>query len=245
MPSTAVSPISPRTSRSPHACVVQPGVSAFGVEVHQHLASLEIGELHLVAGLVEESEGGSLLAGIEHGPSTLPGPVHARRVRMWHAAVRRRPEHPLEVLPCNYAEARRRSSVGTFFLVFFAVGVATLSFGFKFSGIEHLRRRGRHRPGLRTGPAGAWPTPSGPISGCHINPAVTMGFLVSGRMALVEAVGYWIAQFVGGIAGALVLWGVFSGSPIYSRHRQRSGRRRLRAPVHDQDQRRRRLFRPR
>jgi hypothetical protein len=30
MPMIAVSPTSPRTSRSPHACVVQPGVSAFG-----------------------------------------------------------------------------------------------------------------------------------------------------------------------------------------------------------------------
>jgi aquaporin Z len=57
----------------------------------------------------------------------------------------------------------------------------------------------------------------GPISGCHVNPAVTMGFLVSGRMDLEEAVGYWIAQFLGGIVGALVLWGVFSTSPLYSR----------------------------
>jgi aquaporin Z len=33
----------------------------------------------------------------------------------------------------------------------------------------------------------------------------------------VEAVGYWIAQFAGGIAGALALWGTFSTSPKYSR----------------------------
>lgn len=59
----------------------------------------------------------------------------------------------------------------------------------------------------------------GPVSGCHVNPAVTMGFVVSGRMALSEAIGFWIAQFAGGIAGALVLWGVFSGSPDYSRSR--------------------------
>src|ERR1041385_6059690 len=37
----------------------------------------------------------------------------------------------------------------------------------------------------------------GPISGCHINPAVTLGMLVSGRMAAKEAVGYWISQCVG------------------------------------------------
>ncbi len=51
----------------------------------------------------------------------------------------------------------------------------------------------------------------GPISGAHINPAVTMGFLVSRRMTLTEAVGYWIAEFVGAIAGALVLWGSCPG----------------------------------
>jgi aquaporin Z len=57
----------------------------------------------------------------------------------------------------------------------------------------------------------------GPISGCHINPAVTMGFLVSGRMSLDEALGYWGAQFVGGIVGAAGLFGVLQGTPSYSR----------------------------
>jgi aquaporin Z len=32
-----------------------------------------------------------------------------------------------------------------------------------------------------------------------------------------EVVGYSVAQFAGGIAGALILWGIFSGSPTYSR----------------------------
>ena len=50
-----------------------------------------------------------------------------------------------------------------------------------------------------------------------------MGFLASGRMALMEAVEFWIAQFLGGIAGALVLWGIFSASPVYSRHVQGLG----------------------
>jgi aquaporin Z len=57
----------------------------------------------------------------------------------------------------------------------------------------------------------------GPISGCHVNPAVTMGVWLAGRMTIVEAAQYWAAQFVGGIVGALVLWGTFSSSPIYSR----------------------------
>jgi aquaporin Z len=53
----------------------------------------------------------------------------------------------------------------------------------------------------------------GPISGCHINPAVTLGMLVSGRMAAKEAVGYWISQCVGAtIASAIVLF-IATGAP--------------------------------
>ncbi len=48
----------------------------------------------------------------------------------------------------------------------------------------------------------------GHISGTHINPAVTLGFLVAGEIRLVTAIGYWIVQFSGGIAGALVLKGL-------------------------------------
>lgn len=45
----------------------------------------------------------------------------------------------------------------------------------------------------------------GNVSGCHINPAVSLGMLVSGRMKINEFIGYIIAQFLGGIAGAGVL----------------------------------------
>ena len=47
----------------------------------------------------------------------------------------------------------------------------------------------------------------GPISGCHINPAVTLGMVVSRRMGIKEAAGYWVAQCVGAIiASAIVLF---------------------------------------
>jgi len=49
----------------------------------------------------------------------------------------------------------------------------------------------------------------GAVSGCHINPAVTIGALVAGRISLDDAIGYWIAQFAGGIAGAAALYGMF------------------------------------
>lgn len=46
----------------------------------------------------------------------------------------------------------------------------------------------------------------GGISGCHINPAITLAVALSGRMSWREAVGYWAGQLVGGIvAGALLL----------------------------------------
>ena len=46
----------------------------------------------------------------------------------------------------------------------------------------------------------------GEISGCHINPAITLGVALSGRMTWKDAVGYWVAQVIGGIiAGALLL----------------------------------------
>src|ERR1700759_2724228 len=51
----------------------------------------------------------------------------------------------------------------------------------------------------------------GPISGCHINPAVTRGLLVSGKVELPEAVRYWIAQIVGAIVGAAAVLAVASG----------------------------------
>jgi aquaporin Z len=46
----------------------------------------------------------------------------------------------------------------------------------------------------------------GPISGCHINPAVTLGMLLAKKVDTGRAVIMWIAQFIGGIIGALIIW---------------------------------------
>ncbi len=46
---------------------------------------------------------------------------------------------------------------------------------------------------------------TGNVSGCHINPAVSIAMLISGRMSLTDFVGYVAAQFLGGIAGAALL----------------------------------------
>ena len=106
--------------------------------------------------------------------------------------------------------------LGTALLVYFAVGVATLTFGFGTTGASFAA--GVVATALAFGlTLLALAYVLGPISGCHVNPAVTMGALLARRLPFAEAVGYWIAQFVGGILGALVLWGTFSTSPLYSR----------------------------
>src|SRR4051812_40041657 len=51
----------------------------------------------------------------------------------------------------------------------------------------------------------------GPISGCHINPAVTLGVLLAKGMTATEAAYYWGAQVAGGIAGAALLKLMTSG----------------------------------
>ncbi len=45
----------------------------------------------------------------------------------------------------------------------------------------------------------------GNISGCHINPAVSIAMLVSGKLSIKDFIGYVVAQFAGAIAGAGVL----------------------------------------
>jgi len=112
--------------------------------------------------------------------------------------------------------------LGTFLLVFFAVGTATLMFGFKFDG-------GSVAAGVVTTAFAFGLTllglayVLGPISGGHVNPAVTMGALLAGRIPPLDAVVYWVAQFIGGILGALVLWAMFSTSPLYHKSIQGLG----------------------
>jgi aquaporin Z len=106
--------------------------------------------------------------------------------------------------------------LGTGLLVYFGVGVATLSFGFDTAGSSFAA--GVVVTALAFGLVLlALAYVLGPISGCHINPAVTIGAWLSGRVPLSDALGYWAAQFIGGILGALLLWGTFSCSPLYSR----------------------------
>lgn len=107
-------------------------------------------------------------------------------------------------------------ALGTAILVFVGVGVASLSFGFRLTGLSISA--GVIATALAFGfILLVLAYTLGPISGANVNPAVTLGFVLSGRMSLTEAAGYWGAQFTGGIVGSLALWAIFSGSPAYSR----------------------------
>jgi len=56
----------------------------------------------------------------------------------------------------------------------------------------------------------------GGISGCHINPAITLAMLVAGKIKLPDAAGYMISQCIGAIIASAVLLLIMSGNPAYS-----------------------------
>ncbi|MCD8194583.1 MAG: MIP family channel protein [Tannerellaceae bacterium] len=51
----------------------------------------------------------------------------------------------------------------------------------------------------------------GGISGCHINPAITLGFWLSKRMPAREALGYMVAQVIGALVGSTILYVIAHG----------------------------------
>ncbi len=92
--------------------------------------------------------------------------------------------------------------VGTFILVLFGcgtavvagdkVGIVGIAFAFGF--------------GLIAAAYGI-----GPISGCHINPAVSLGVWTAGRMSIKDMFGYWVGQFLGAILASWVLSAIIGG----------------------------------
>lgn len=97
--------------------------------------------------------------------------------------------------------------IGTFILVFFGVGAVVLMgdlIGFHGIAMAFGLSIVAAAYGLGT------------ITGAHLNPAVSLGFLVSGRMSSGDFVTYCIGQVLGAIAGALVIWLIASGKAGYS-----------------------------
>lgn len=97
-------------------------------------------------------------------------------------------------------------SVGTFWLVLGGCGSAVLSAAFPDVGIGLLGVSLAFGLTVLT-----MAFAIGHISGCHLNPAVTLGLIVGGRFPAKEAAAYIAAQVVGGITGAGVLYLIASG----------------------------------
>jgi aquaporin Z len=56
----------------------------------------------------------------------------------------------------------------------------------------------------------------GPISGCHINPAITISMLTAGKISLRDAVGYIVSQCVGATLAAGTLLAIAAGNPNFT-----------------------------
>lgn len=56
----------------------------------------------------------------------------------------------------------------------------------------------------------------GPISGCHINPAITVAMLVAKKISVADTIGYIVAQFVGATVAAFALMAIQKGAPGFS-----------------------------
>ena len=56
----------------------------------------------------------------------------------------------------------------------------------------------------------------GPISGCHINPAISIAMLVAKKLSLADTIGYIIAQFIGATVAACLLMAIQKGAPNFS-----------------------------
>jgi aquaporin Z len=97
--------------------------------------------------------------------------------------------------------------VGTFILVLFGCGTAVIAGG--TVGIVGIALAfGLALIGAAYG--------IGPISGCHINPAVSLGVWLARRMSFKDMIGYWVAQFAGAILAAWVLLVIAVGTAGYN-----------------------------
>ncbi len=56
----------------------------------------------------------------------------------------------------------------------------------------------------------------GSISGCHINPAISISMLAAGKLSVKDTVGYVVFQCIGAVIGAGLLYSIAIGNPAYS-----------------------------
>ena len=92
--------------------------------------------------------------------------------------------------------------VGTFILVLFGVGTAVVA-GNRVGIVGIALAFGLAQAAAIYG--------IGPISGGHVNPAVSFGVWTAGRMCAKDLGGYWLGQFAGAILASAVVWIIASG----------------------------------
>jgi aquaporin Z len=95
---------------------------------------------------------------------------------------------------------------GTFWLVFGGCGAALFAAAFPNTGIGFLGVAFAFGLTVLTMAYAV-----GHISGCHLNPAVTLGLVAGKRFPAKEILPYWVAQVLGGIAASGVLYVIFTG----------------------------------
>jgi aquaporin Z len=103
--------------------------------------------------------------------------------------------------------------IGTFSLVLFGCGAAVVS-GVSTTGPSGIGLLGiSFAFGLAVV---AMAYAIGGITGCHINPAITIAMLVAGKIKMADAINYIIGQFIGATLGAAVLYVILSGAPGFT-----------------------------
>lgn len=99
---------------------------------------------------------------------------------------------------------------GTFWLVFGGCGSAVLAAGFPQLGIAFAGVALAFGLTVLTMAYAV-----GGISGGHFNPAVSLGLAIAGRFEWKDLLPYWIAQVVGGLVAAAILYAIASGAPDF------------------------------
>ena len=100
---------------------------------------------------------------------------------------------------------------GTFWLVFGGCGAALFAAAFPSLGIGFLGVAFAFGLTVLT-----MAYAIGHISGCHLNPAVTLGLVAGKRFPAKEILPYWIAQVVGGLVASGVLYIIFTGRDTWA-----------------------------
>ncbi len=98
--------------------------------------------------------------------------------------------------------------IGTLSLVLFGCGSAVMS------GITNTKLDGLGILGISLAfglAVVAMAYAIGPISGCHINPAISISMLAAGKLSVQDTIGYIVAQVIGAIAGAGIVYFILSG----------------------------------